>query len=137
MAEIHSKHRPIFMIKITIMCLPLGTFTQRGEKLKELETVLCFISYSKFFLTFLAFLRHFPIYCKHKPVHDKNHNNVLFLETLLYPIKSVNIKNVTSDYAVSEYTTGYNNLVSFFQILVCSFCGKQANVSENFNQFFN
>jgi len=32
------------------------------------------------------------IHCKHKPIYGENHNNVLFLETLFYLTKSVNIK---------------------------------------------
>jgi len=42
------------------------------------------------------------------PVHDKNHNNVFFLEILLYLIKSVNIQNYTSDNTVPEYRAQFS-----------------------------
>jgi len=37
------------------------------------------------------------------PQDRQNHKNVFFLKTLLFLIKSVNIKNLTSNYVVPEY----------------------------------
>jgi len=69
------------------------------------------------------------------PQERQNHKNVFFLKTILFLIKSVNIRKLIINYVVPEYRVQFG--VNFAKFGFAIFCGKQTNVSEIFNQFFN